>query len=1021
MTMANFASQDLESVIITPELGRRPARSADLTAENRALISLASVLTGSFERFLQKVAEAALALCQAHSAGVSLLEANGKGLHWPAVVGEWAVHAAGGTSRGGSPCGIVLERNAAQLLAHPGRYFTALAGVAPQIEEMLSIPFCAGGRAVGTIWVMAHDGTRRFDAEDLRVMRSLGQLATAAYQASSERAHRHSAIQSSFREVGARNSVEDALRDSEERFRMLADNMSQLAWMCDRFGEVTWYNRRWYEYTGLTFEDMRGWDWSRVQHPDHLARVVAGVRLSRDTGQPWEDTFPLRGRDGTYRWFLSRAIPIRDEQGHVVRWFGTNTDVTESRQTDAFMQCQKEAFEMAASGLPLLAVLARLAASIEQSSLQGLMVAIHLLDSTGTRFEHTAAPSLPATYIAAVNGMEVGSAAGPCCVALLRGECVAVEDVAGDSRFPAFAAFALPLGIRAGWSTPIISSTGKPLGTVANYYREPRASDPRDTLFGGIVTRTASVVIERCQALEALRESEERFRTLSNAAPALIWQNDAEGGNLDVNQRFLDFVGMTAQEIRGGGWRAIVHPEDLEAYLADYLAAVHARRGWNNRVRVRHLDGQWHWFDCHAQPLFGADGSYLGQVGASVDITERRKIEEAVRESQRRMQEQAAELADLHRRKDEFLAMLSHELRNPLAPILNAVQILRLDKEASPLQQQARAVIDRQVQQLVRLVNDLLEVSRVISGRIRLRLEYLDIRGILEQAVESTRPLFDQRRQELTVSLPGEPVGVQGDAARLEQVVVNLLNNAAKYTDQGGRIQLSATQEDDEVALRVRDTGVGIAPELLPRIFDLFTQADRSLDRSQGGLGVGLTVVRRLTEMHGGTIAAYSAGPAQGSEFTVRLPVASAAASESSTLVEDWGKSSRPRRRVLIVEDNTDAAQTLAWVLQEAGHEVRVAHSGQAALEMAAEYRPSAVLVDIGLPGMDGYEVGRRLRRIPQLEGVALVALTGYGQDSDLERSRDAGFDHHLVKPADPRELQALLTKLASRACRQEE
>jgi len=1008
MSTANFASEDLKSIVITPELCSRPARLPDFEAENRALVSLAGALGDPFEAFLQKLAEAALSLCQAHSAGVSLLDEDGKGFHWAAVVGQWAPEVSGGTRREDRLNGTVLDCNAAQLMMRTERHFAALGALALPIEEVLSIPFYVAGNAAGTIWVVAHDDTRRFDAEDLRVMRSLCPFATAAFQSLSDRVRHNLNAQM----PGGRNSIEEALRDSEERFRTLADNMSQLAWICDLFGEVTWYNRRWYEYTGLTFEDMKGWDWSRVQHPDHLARVVRGVQLSRDTGEPWEDTFPLRGRDGTYRWFLSRAIPIRDERGRIVRWLGTNTDVTDSRQTEALMQCQKEAFEMAASGAPLLTVLTRLAASIEQISLQRPMIAVHLLDFTGMRFERTAAPSLPAGYISAVDGMEVSSGTGPCSLALLHGECVAVEDVASDSRFPAFAAFALPLGIRAGWSMPIISSTGKPLGTVANYYREPRLSDPRDTLFGDIVTRTASVIIERCQAVEALRESEEKFRTLSNAAPALIWQNDAQGGNVDVNQQFLDFVGMTAEEIRGDGWRAIVHPEDREAYVADYLAAVHARRAWSNTIRVRRRDGEWRWVDCHAQPLFGADGSYRGQVGASIDVTERRNVEEAVRESQRRLREQAAELADLHRRKDEFLAMLSHELRNPLAPILNAVQILGLEKEPSPLQQQARAVIDRQVHQLVHLVNDLLEVSRIITGRIQLRLEYLDIRGIVNEAVESTRLLFDQRRQELAVSLPEEAVGVKGDAARLEQVVVNLLNNAAKYTDEGGLIHLSALREGDEVLLRVRDSGVGIAREQLPHIFDLFTQADRSLDRSQGGLGVGLTVVRRLTEMHGGTVAAYSAGPGQGSEFFVRLPGALLTATGSTAPADDAGESSRPKRRVLVVEDNIDAAETLAWLLLRAGHQVRVAHSGQVALEMAPDYQPDAVLLDIGLPEMDGYEVGRRLRGIAKLEGVVLIALTGYGQDSDLRRSKDAGFDYHLTKPAVPQELQSLLARL---------
>jgi PAS domain S-box-containing protein len=396
----------------------------------------------------------------------------------------------------------------------------------------------------------------------------------------------------------------------------------------------------------------------------------------------------------------------------------------------------------------------------------------------------------------------------------------------------------------------------------------------------------------------------------------------------------------------------------------------------------------------------------------AINFIIRARAEEASRESERRTQEHAAELADLHRRKDEFLAMLSHELRNPLSPILNAAHILRLQKDENPLQQQARAVIERQVDQLSRLINDLLEVSRVITGTIRLRPERLDIRGVVEQAVESARPLIDQRRHQLFVSLPAEPVWLEGDAARLEQVVVNLLNNAAKYTLDGGKIWVDLQPKGGEVTLRVRDTGVGIAPELLPRVFDLFTQADRTPDRSQGGLGIGLSLTQRLVELHRGKIEAHSAGLGQGSEFIVRLPVLPP--SEGGEDMTSAGTARQVARgwRVLVVDDNVDAANMIDMMLQHFGHQTETVYSAQSALEMAVEYRPDFVVLDIGLPGMDGYEVARRLRQIPELKDTRLIAATGYGQDADRQRAEEAGFDYHLVKPIDPEKLQTVLELL---------
>lgn len=388
------------------------------------------------------------------------------------------------------------------------------------------------------------------------------------------------------------------------------------------------------------------------------------------------------------------------------------------------------------------------------------------------------------------------------------------------------------------------------------------------------------------------------------------------------------------------------------------------------------------------------------------DITDRIRLE-------RQAREQAKSLADLHRRKDEFLAMLSHELRNPLSPILNAVHLLRLQGNEGSIQQEARSVIERQVGQLTRLVDDLMEVSRITTGRVRLDQNRLDVRSVVERALESARPLIDRRRHDLTASLPPQPIWVHADSTRLEQVVVNLLNNAAKYTDKGGRISLTVRQEDDEMVLRVRDTGVGIAPELLPHVFDLFTQADRSLDRSQGGLGIGLSLVQNLVGMHRGTVDVQSAGLGQGSEFTVRLPVLLSPASPPPAVPTQSVEQTAGGWRVLVVDDNEDSAETLAKLLKRSGHDVRTAYTGPTALDVAASHLSNVVLLDIGLPGINGYDVARRLRHLPQMREVKIIAMTGYGQDSDRQLAREAGFDSHLTKPVDFMKVQELLGELA--------
>ncbi|MES1244278.1 MAG: ATP-binding protein [Acidobacteriota bacterium] len=392
-------------------------------------------------------------------------------------------------------------------------------------------------------------------------------------------------------------------------------------------------------------------------------------------------------------------------------------------------------------------------------------------------------------------------------------------------------------------------------------------------------------------------------------------------------------------------------------------------------------------------------------------LTEKEQLEAELRE-------RAEQLAEADRRKDEFLATLAHELRNPLAPIRNALHILRSAGDGKPGDRRLHDMMERQVGHMVRLVDDLLEISRITRGKIELRPEAVEVQAILRSAVDTSRPLLDAAGHTLEISLPDEaqpPLIVEADPVRLSQVVANLLNNAAKYTPTGGRISLTAARDGDDVVISVRDTGVGIPPEMLPRVFELFTQVDRTRKHSQGGLGIGLALVKSLVEMHRGKVEARSAGLGQGSEFVVRLPLLTDATGASGTGPLAAGlREERPSaRRVLIVDDNRDAAESLALLLQFSGYDVQTVHDGLSALRAIDDYRPAVALLDIGMPGMDGYEVARRVREKPELQDIVLVALTGWGQEEDRRRSTQAGFDRHLVKPVDPEVLQGLLASVA--------
>ena len=743
-----------------------------------------------------------------------------------------------------------------------------------------------------------------------------------------------------------------ALRDSEDCFRAFVTAGTDVVYRMN----ADWSELR--QLVGRKFvadAPRPTDDWlAEYIYPEDQTRVLATIAEAIRSRGVFEMEHRVRRQDGSVGWTHSRAVPLLDAQGSIREWIGNAVDVTERRHNEQALNESQERY----SGLL-------------NSINEGYCSIEVIFDAHGTAVDFTYLEVNPAfenlTGMRDVQGRRVREL---------------IPDV--EQR----------------WLDRYgkVALTGEAVRRVDEVKELNRWFEVLCFRLGGPESRKIAILFNnitaQIKAEIALQASEALYRGLFNsidegfAIIEMIFDADHRPVDyliLEVNPAFEQQCGL----LNATGKRILELLPDHEPYWFEMYGKV-ALTGEPVRVQLESKALQ-RCFETRAFRIGGEDSLKLAVIFNN--ITERKNVE-------RKLQEQAQALSDLDRRKDEFLAMLSHELRNPLAPMTNAVHMLRLQPDKDQVQRQALGIIERQLGQLKHLVDELLEISRISTGRVQLRLERIALSGVLERAIETSQPLVEERRHVLEVSAPSHPIWLQADPSRLEQVVVNLLTNAAKYTDPGGRIWLSVAQEGQEAVLRVRDTGIGIAADLLPRIFDLFTQAEKSLDRSQGGLGIGLCLVQRLVELHSGNVIVSSV-LGQGSEFVVRLPVTSL---DLPPLLPPQAKVVRPAGKfccVLVVDDNVDAAQSMEALLAMEGHEVRVVHDGAAALEAVQSFPASVLLLDIGLPGLTGLEVARRIRQLPALKNLVLVALTGYGQESDRERTREAGFDHHLVKPAD--------------------
>ncbi len=538
---------------------------------------------------------------------------------------------------------------------------------------------------------------------------------------------------------------------------------------------------------------------------------------------------------------------------------------------------------------------------------------------------------------------------------------------------------------------------------LANYlFISPRGSSdltgPDDGIAFLVYLFTCTLLIGFGEGVRRARQKADAATKYLNralfGAHMVAWEWEPDANHFTVTANAQDFFGLLEPIRRVEDGLQHMHPADVAGHTEAVRRSLRGGSDYHCIYRViRPVDARTMWVEEHGTVSRGDDGRAIRLAGITVDITAQKKLEDL-------LLQRAEELREADHRKNEFLALLAHELRNPLAPMRTSLQIMKM-VDSDGITSSQRAVMERQVAFIGRLIDDLMDVSRIDQGKIKLHREWVSVKGLVENAIETAQPGMDGKRHRVTVEMPSQPLYVDADATRITQAIGNVLINACKFTNEGGRISLQVAQERDHAVIRIRDDGIGIAPDQQQKIFERFVQLDSSLERVAGGLGIGLTLVKTLVELHGGSVAAASEGVGRGSEFTIRLPLA-AAPSAAERAPSSFANAARPiARRILVVDDNVDAAESLALILRLGGHEVRTAQRGQTALEVAPEFRPHVIILDLGMPGMNGYDTARQLRNEPWGKDVLLIALTGWGQPDDRQRSADAGFDYHLTKPAD--------------------
>jgi PAS domain S-box-containing protein len=838
----------------------------------------------------------------------------------------------------------------------------------------LLVPFHQGDDPVGTLWVASHDERKRFDKEDLRLVTSLAQFASAAVQTLSTLESLENANQSLQAEMAERERSAAALRLSQDRLRAAFAHASIGMALISLSGRFLDMNPAYLRITGYSREELLNIDFRSITHPDDrdknhslIDRLVAAEIPSFQIEKRY-----VR-KDGGLVWVRNSVSLLRDSQGRPEHMFVITEDVTDRRQ-------------------------AELELSDAQSRLEATLVAGEVATWT---WDIAADRVLADKNLARLFSIPPEAARGGPLVNY-------VDRIHPDDRDRVRRTISVVLkaGDYFADEYRVLQPDGQVRWVIARGSVERDAQGRAIRLPGVVVDITDRKLAEE-QLARITVESERQRRIYETALSNTADFNqlyDLQGRVMYVNLALQNLWQKPLGEVVGKNFYDLEYPKDLADRLhAQMRTVIETKQPLKDETPYTSAFGE-RQYEYIFLPVLGDDGSVVAVAGSTRDITDRKAMEQKLRDQTERLKE-----AD--RRKDEFLATLAHELRNPLAPIRNMLEIQKRAKGDPEIFSRARDMMDRQLGQMVRLIDDLLDLSRISRGKIELKRERLELAQAILQAVEASRPLMESMEHEFSLRLPAEPMYVHADPVRLAQVFGNLINNACKYTEPGGAVSLCAAREGDHVLVSISDTGVGLAREALPTIFDMFTQVDGTIERSQGGLGIGLTLVRRLVDLHGGSVEATSDGPGKGSTFLVRLPL----------LLEQEDDEPNPSplpqeattgRRILVVDDNQDAALSLTMLLELTGNTAQVAYDGLEALQIAEAFLPEVILLDIGLPHLNGLEVCRQIREQAWGQSIRIVALTGWGQQEDRRRSSAAGFNGHLVKPVDYDELMTLLTEL---------
>ena len=812
------------------------------------------------------------------------------------------------------------------------------------------------------------------------------------------------------RDVTGLHAAVDALRVSEERFRLLMSATSAIVWTATSDGRFESEQASWNVFTGQSVAQSEGNGWLDAVHPDDRARTLATWMQAVSGGMPFHAEYRLRRHDGLYRHVTAQAVPVIDRAGVIREWAGAHADVTERKQVEA--QDRLVAAEAAAAAQAN----AKYRIFFEQGAYFACVISLDGTVLEANRLSLETGGFGPGDVI----GTKFWDCGwwnrSPALTAMIR---------AGSDQAAAGALFRT--------ETPYFMADGSE--RIIDLVLAPVMDEHGTVLF---IAPTGTDITERKQVEQRLRLLDEMNEATRGASdPRVIMEEVPRllGEHLRVTRcAYADVEPNNDQFTIRHDWHAADAVTSVGSYSLDLFGPRAARDMREGRTLViRDVDREL--TASEGGDMFNAIGVKAiiccplvkeGRLVAMMAVHQNDPrdwtaanvtlLEEVVERSWAYIERiRAMETLRLEdRRKSEFLAVLAHELRNPLAPIRNGLHVMRIASDKPATVSRVRDMMERQLGHLVHLVDDLLDIARITRGKVDLQKEQVELRTVVASAVETSLPAIESRRHDLTLRIPEQPLAMTIDPTRISQVISNLLTNAAKYTPVGGRIDVSAHRDGEHVVLRVSDTGIGIPADAIGSIFEMFTQVGNHVERTQGGLGIGLSLARRLVELHGGTISAQSAGVGQGSTFSVRLPFAAGGVAQAEAAAFDRPLEMAGRRfRVLVVDDNADAAETMSDYLEMSGYTSRVVYNGYQALEVIPEFRPEVVFLDIGMPGMNGYEVAGEIRRMTDMAGVTLIALTGWGAGTDRVRAHEAGFDHHLTKPASFNAVHALLTALA--------